>query len=153
MAKIKINQKEKENQELLEEIEKIKQSEDHKNMLEKKEKIIVLKGESQEKIFALKQLIDFKALANFFHINEEQMNILKNHKENFHANFEKDNGKMIIDLLDEAKLNNNTIITRTYHFRQSEQFGCLSIQLFIIQNFITQPDTVIQPDSFNIVIG
>ena len=108
----KINQKEKENQRLLDEIEKIKQSENYKNMLEKKEKISALKEESKQEIFALKQLLDFKALANFFHINEEQMHILKEHKENFHANFEKDNGKRIMDLLDESKLNNNTILEK-----------------------------------------
>jgi 2-succinyl-5-enolpyruvyl-6-hydroxy-3-cyclohexene-1-carboxylate synthase len=108
----KINQKEKENQRLLDEIEKIKQSENYKNMLEKKEKISALKEESKQEIFALKQVLDFKALANFFHINEEQMHILKEHKENFHANFEKDNGKRIMDLLDESKLNNNTVLEK-----------------------------------------
>ncbi|MCK5043567.1 hypothetical protein KAR52_01015 [Candidatus Pacearchaeota archaeon] len=108
----KINQKEKENKILLDEIEKIKQSENYKNMLEKKEKISVLKEESKSNIFALKQIIDFKALANFFHINEEQMGILKNHKENFHANFEKDDGRMIMDLIDEAKLSNSAILEK-----------------------------------------
>jgi hypothetical protein len=108
----KILQREEENKRLLNEIEKIKQSENYKNMLEKKEKISVLKEESKSRIFALKQLIDFKTLANFFHINEEQMSILKDHKENFHVNFEKDNGKMIVDLLDEAKLNTNIILEK-----------------------------------------
>jgi len=108
----KINQKEKENQRLLEEIERIKQSENYKNMLEKKEKISILKEESKDNIFALKQLIDFKALANFFHINEEQMNTLKDHKEDFHTNFKKDNGKKIMDLLDEAKLSTNEILEK-----------------------------------------
>jgi len=106
----KINQKEKENQRLLIEIEKIKQSQSYKEKLETKEKIASLKEELKNDIFRLKQLLDFKALANFFHINEEQMNILKNHKEDFQKNFQKDNGKMIIDLLDESKLNNNAIL-------------------------------------------
>lgn len=108
----KIDQKEKENLKLLDEIERIKQSEDHKNMLEKKEKISALKEESKENIFALQQLIDFKALANFFHISEEKMEILKVHRENFHANFEKDDGKRIMDLLDGAKLNTNIILEK-----------------------------------------
>ena len=108
----KINQKEKENQILLGEIEKIKQGEDYKNMLEKREKINVLREESKNTILTLKQLIDFKALANFFHINEEQMKILKNYKEDFYANFLKDNGKMIIDLLNESKLNNDKILEK-----------------------------------------
>jgi len=106
----KINQKEKENHRLFIEIEKIKQSQSYKENLETKEKIASLKEELKNDIFRLKQLLDFKALANFFHINEEQMNILKNHKEDFQKNFQKDNGKMIIDLLDESKLNNNAIL-------------------------------------------
>ena len=40
------------------------------------------------------------------------MKILKDHKEDFHTNFEKDNGKMIIDFLDEAKLNNDIILEK-----------------------------------------
>ena len=37
------------------------------------------------------------------------MNDLKNYRENFYFYFEKDKGKMILDLLDEAKLNNEII--------------------------------------------
>ena len=105
----KIDQKEKENQRLLNEIGEIKQSEDYKNMLEKKEKISTFKEESKNTILSLRQLIDFKALANFFHINQEQMKILKNHKEDFYTTFQKDQGKTIIDFLDESKLNNDGI--------------------------------------------
>ncbi|MCK5625075.1 hypothetical protein KAI04_04500 [Candidatus Pacearchaeota archaeon] len=108
----KIKQEEKDNQELLREIKEIKQSEDYKNMLEKKEKINVFKEESKNNILNLKQLIDFKALANFFHINKEQMKILKEYKENFQTNFEKDNGKQIISFLDESKLNNEEILEK-----------------------------------------
>jgi len=108
----KIKQDEKENQRCLTEIEKIKQSENYKNMLEKKEKLNILKEEFREKILTLKQLIDFKALTNFFHTNEKQMNILKEYKTDFYANFEQDNGKRILDLLKESKLNTNIISER-----------------------------------------
>lgn len=117
----KIIQKEKENQELSNEIQAIKQSEDYKNMLKKKEKINTLKQESKDNIFALKQLINFKALANFFHINEEQMSILKKHKENFYTNFEKDNGKNIMDLLDESKLNTLLILEKVNLIKAKKQ--------------------------------
>ena len=43
---------------------------------------------------------------------KEQMKILKNHKEDFQTNFRRDNGKTIIDFLDEAKLNNNKILEK-----------------------------------------
>ena len=108
----KIKQDEKENQRCLTEIEKIKQSENYKNMLEKKEKLNILKEEFREKILTLKQLIDFKALTNFFHTNEKQMNILKEYKTDFYTNFEQDNGKRILDLLKESKLNTNIISER-----------------------------------------
>ena len=108
----KIKQDEKENQRCLTEIEKIKQSENYKNMLEKKEKLNILKEEFREKILTLKQLIDFKALTNFFHTNEKQMNILKEYKTDFYTNFEQDNGKRILDLLEESKLNTNIISER-----------------------------------------
>jgi len=108
----KIKSKEEENKKLLEEVEKIKKSSDYLESLITQKKIESLKQELKNDIFRLKQLIDFKALANFFHINQEQMNILKNHKEDFYTNFQKDNGKMIIDFLDEAKLNNNTILEK-----------------------------------------
>ncbi len=105
----RINQKEKEHQRLLEEIKKIKQGDNHKYMLEKKEKLNTLKKEISDDIFALKQLINFKALANFFHINEKQMSVLKDCKEDFHVNFEKDYGKKIVELLNESKLNTDAI--------------------------------------------
>ena len=108
----KIKHKEEENKKLSEEIEKIKKSGNYLEHLKNKKKIESLKEELKNDIFSLKQLLDFKALANFFHINKEQMIILKNHKENFQENFQKDNGKMIIDLLDEAKLNNNAILEK-----------------------------------------
>ncbi len=108
----KIKHEEEENKKLLEEIEKIKKSVNYLEHLKNQKKIESLKEELKNDIFRLKQLLDFKALANFFHINQGQMNILKDHKEYFQTNFQKDNGKMIIDLLDEAKLNNNTILEK-----------------------------------------
>jgi len=108
----KIKNKEEENKRFLEEIENIKKSPNHLERLKTQEKIESLEEELKDDIFKLKQLLDFKALANFFHINKEQMDLLKNHKEDFQTNFRKDNGKIIIDLLDEAKLNNSTILEK-----------------------------------------
>ncbi|MCK4647693.1 hypothetical protein KAT24_02075 [Candidatus Pacearchaeota archaeon] len=108
----KISEKEEENRILKEKVEEIKRGQNYLDFLANQKRVESLKSESKKDILELKQLLDFKALANFFHINEEQMNILKNHKEDFYTNFQKDNGKMIIDLLDEAKLNNNTILEK-----------------------------------------
>lgn len=105
----KITEKKEENKKILEEIEKIKKSEDYLKDLGKQEKIKLLEEELEKDILGLRQLIDFKALANFFHIFEKQMNIVKVHREDFQASFKKDNGKSILDLLNESKLNNEVI--------------------------------------------
>lgn len=101
--------KEKEREEMLVEIEKIKKSAEYLEMKEKEEKIKILKDELGKEIFSLKQTIDFKALGNFYHIFEEEMNLVNAHKENFQINFQKDNGKNLLRLLDGAKLNNKNI--------------------------------------------
>ncbi|MBA7634759.1 hypothetical protein ES703_42349 [subsurface metagenome] len=105
----KITEKKEENKKILEKIEKIKKSEDYIKNLERQEKIKLFEEELEKELLSLKQLIDFKALANFFHIFEEEMSIVKAHKENFQTRFRKDDGKSIIRLLNEAKLNNEAI--------------------------------------------
>ena len=119
--KKKINEKEEENKKLLEEIEKIKKSPNYLERLSTQKKIESLKEELKDDIFSLKQLLDFKALTNFFHINKEQMIILKAHKEDFQTNFQKDNGKMIVAFLNEAKLNNNAILEKVNLIRSKIQ--------------------------------
>ncbi|MEK6847665.1 MAG: hypothetical protein AABX50_00895, partial [Nanoarchaeota archaeon] len=58
------------------------------------------------------QLIDFKALGNFYHIFEDKIQIVKAHRDDFQANFQKDSGKTILNLLEIAKLNNKSISDR-----------------------------------------
>jgi hypothetical protein len=108
----KISEKEEENRILKEKVEEIKNSQNYLDFLASQKRVESLKSESKEGILELKQLIDFKILANFFHINPEQMKIVKNHKEDFYGHFIKDDGKSIISLLDEAKLNNDKIIEK-----------------------------------------
>ena len=98
-----------ESQKLSEEIEKIKESPAYLERLKIQEKIGSLKEEVKKDIFELKQSLNFKALANFFHTSEERMKRVKEHKEEFQFNFEKDKGETIIELLDKSKLNKDTI--------------------------------------------
>jgi len=105
----KINEKEKENKRFFKEIEIIKKSKDYLKNLEKQTKIKLLEEELEKDIFSLSQLVDFKKLANFFHIFNEQMEIIKAHRKDFQTNFRKDGGQSIIKLLDESKLNNKEI--------------------------------------------
>jgi len=105
----KIKEISDEKDEILVKIEKIKKSEDYIKNLERQKQIKTFGEELEKDLLGLKQFIDFKALADFFHIFEEQMNIVKDHKENFQTSFRKDEGESIVRLLDESKLNNETI--------------------------------------------
>ncbi len=107
--KDEIKNKEKQREEATEEIEKIKKSKEYLEMQEKNEKLKILKNESEKDISDLRQDIDFKALGNFYHIFEDKMNLVKAHLENFNANFHKDNGKTILELIEAAKLPNKNI--------------------------------------------
>jgi len=107
-----IKEKEEEIKVLEQYLKKIKISQAHLENLDKQKKIKALEEESKKEILELKQFLDFKDLASFFHINHRQMKMVKEHKENFEKNFKKDNGEAIIELLTEAKLNNNLILEK-----------------------------------------
>ncbi|MAG78855.1 hypothetical protein CMI40_00570 [Candidatus Pacearchaeota archaeon] len=112
-----ISEKEKENRILKENLEEVKTSNVYLENLAKQDKIKFLREELKKDIFEFRQLLDFKALASFFRINPEQMRMVKDHRENFQLNFEKDNGKVIIELLDEAKLSNDIIFKKIKQIR------------------------------------
>ena len=101
--------KEKENKEILTEIEEIKKNPEHLEILKLQEKASTLKKELEKDIFSLGQIVDFRALGNFYHIFEDKMEILKSHRNDFTSSFLKDNGKNITSLLENAKLNNKII--------------------------------------------
>src|SRR3989338_1335741 len=104
-----ITNKEKENTEILQKTEEIKKSPEHLEILKLQEKTTTLKNELEKDIFSLGQIIDFRALGNFYHIFEDKMQILKSHRNDFTSSFLKDDGKNITSLLENAKLNNKII--------------------------------------------
>lgn len=97
------------NKNILEEIEKIKKSSRYIENLKKQEEIKSSEKELRNEINNLKQLVDLKALANIFHGNKKKWDIIKDYKDNFQTTLEKDNGVSILNLLEEANLNNETI--------------------------------------------
>jgi len=105
----KIKEKEGEKKKLKEKVEEIKQSPDYLEKLESQKKVKALKEKLEREILELKQLLDFKALGSFFHVNPEQMKIVKAHKEDFNGQFTKDSGTALVGLLDEAKLKNELV--------------------------------------------
>ena len=94
---------------VLNKIEESKKSDSYVENLKKQEELKLMEEELEKQIYKLKELIDFKALGNVFHVSEGRMGLVKAHKEDFQTNFQKDNGKNILSLLNEAKLNTEMI--------------------------------------------
>jgi hypothetical protein len=105
----KIIQKGRETKEILIRIEDLKNSPKYMENLEKEKLIQAKEKEVEKSISDLKQLINFKALSNFFHIFEDKMMIVKLYRDNFSGEFKKDNGDNILNLLNESKLNTEQI--------------------------------------------
>ena len=105
----KIPEKEIEIKDILENISKIKASSDYLENLEKERLVQLEEKEVEKEIYSLKELIDFKALLNFFHIFEDKMTIVKLYKEDFQKELKNDKGSRLLKLLNESKLNTEKI--------------------------------------------
>jgi len=104
-----------------ERLENIKKSEEYLEN-QKKEQELKIKKENQEKnISNLKQLINFKSLANFYHKYEKEMNIVKEYKENFKYTLKRKKGEDIINLLIESKLHTQEISEQIEKINKTEQ--------------------------------
>jgi len=114
----KLEEKEKQIKNIKKELEEIKKGKDYLENLSNKRKIQSLEDGLKKELMNLKQLIDFKAMANFFHINAGQMEMLKSHREDFQTNFQKDSGNSILGLLEEAKLNNKNILEKVHSIKE-----------------------------------
>jgi len=103
-------EKENEGKKISKKIEEIKKSDDYIKNLSKKEKIKILKEDLEKEIFELKQIIDFKGLANFYHIFEDKMELVKEYRDNFQTEFKKNEGENVLkSLLENSNLNNEQI--------------------------------------------
>jgi len=91
------------------EIEKIKNSDSFIEQERKKELIEGKKQEIETNLQELKEKIDFKALANFYHSFEKEMAVVKSYRDNFKLAFQKDAGKDLIELLEESGIEKNLI--------------------------------------------
>lgn len=134
----KIKENEEENKNLKQSLEEIKKSPAYLDNLSKEKEIESLREEIKKNIMELKKLIDFKALANIFHISE-QMKTVKNFKGDFQTNFKKDKGETIINLLDEANLNNDAI---------KEKINLIRTKIEKVENY--EPEDLTQEVSLKI---
>ena len=85
------------------------------------EKVKSLEEDLEKEILNLKQLIDFKSLSNFFHIFENEMKIVKIHREDFSTEFKKDDGEKILRLVNEAKLNSEDIEEKIIQIKSKKE--------------------------------
>ncbi|MFH1326829.1 MAG: hypothetical protein ABIH59_01750 [archaeon] len=136
----KISSIKEKDKKLLEEIENLKKSKEYLENLEKKDKVKSIKEKLEQEISNLRQLIDFKALTNFFHINKEDMSIVKEHKEDFKKEFKKDNGERILNLLNESNLITQNISSKL------EQINEKNKEIIKIQGSIKKDETEVLLD-------
>lgn len=68
-----------------------------------KENATVKKGEIEKEIYGLKNTIDFKNLARFFHSDPKKMIIINDYEKDFNRIFEKNDEKSILNLIDDSK--------------------------------------------------
>lgn len=87
-----------------EKIQEIKKSEKFSEEMIKKEEIENKKHELEEEINKIREIVDFKLLANFFHSFKKEMNMINAYKENFKQAFSKTDGEDLLALLREAKI-------------------------------------------------
>lgn len=120
-----------------EEIENIKKSERFLAESKKKEELEKKKEELEKEIYKLREIIDFKSLANFFHSFQKEMEVIKMYKENFKNSFQRVNGEDILSLLKEAKLQNINILQKIEEITKKkkeindlvfEDFGIINIE-------------------------
>jgi len=107
-----IDDKQEENKRISKEIKKIKKSSEYLEHLKTVEECKSLKENLEKEFINLTQLIDLKALGNFYHIFEDKIERVKAYRNEFKINFEKDNGKEILDLLNISKLNTEEISSK-----------------------------------------
>jgi hypothetical protein len=112
----------KENQQELQiAVDRVKETREYEENAEKRERIQVARMELEAKISKLREAVNFKALNNVFHVNEKRMRIVNDFKENFSSEFRKDNGETLLMLLEEANLNEKTILNKINEIRTLER--------------------------------
>jgi len=116
----KIRQNEKEKQELKQKIQEIKETKEYKENLEKKQKIQSFGNDLEKTILNMKQYINFKELANFFHVFPEKIKKVKEYKDNFLKKFKEDKQE-IISLLEESGLKSKSVSEKLEKIREIQE--------------------------------
>jgi hypothetical protein len=115
-----IDENKEKKEKLFKKIDEIKKSEGYNENLKIQMKLKNLQEELENLILDLKQKIDFKELANFFHIFPENIKVVKEYKENFLKKF-KQNKENILSLINEANLKNSVISEKLEKIEEKEK--------------------------------
>jgi len=91
-------------EEIENQITNIKNSKEYKEEIKQKNRIDQENINLTTQLNNLKKIIDFKDLAHKYHSIEKEMNIIKDHRDNFQAAFEKDNGKNLEELTNKKSI-------------------------------------------------
>lgn len=131
----KINNFEKDMKNNEEEISNIKKSEKFLEANKKKEELKSKRRELEKDILNLGGIINFKALANFYHIFEEKMSVIKEYRENFKQTFQKTKGEDIMLLLRESKLYDINILNKFQEIEEKrKEIGNIIIEEIGLEN-------------------
>jgi hypothetical protein len=103
------------------EINKIKESQEYTEHKKKNQELKIKNQELEKDTNYLKQLINFKSLANYYHKYEKEMNTVKEYKENFKQTLNKTKGEELLHLLKESKLHTENISSLIDKINNTEQ--------------------------------
>jgi hypothetical protein len=103
------------------ETEKIKSSENYKKEISLEAELNVKNEELEKEAYRLKDMIDFKKLANLFHYDSKKMTTINEYKLNFINIFKKDKLLSLVPLLDEANMADSFITQKTNEIMKREK--------------------------------
>jgi len=103
------------------ETEKLKSSENYRKEISLEAEINVRNEELEKEAYKLKDMIDFKKLANLYHYDSKKMTTINEYKLNFINIFKKDKLLSLIPLLDEANMADSYISQKTNEIMKKEK--------------------------------
>ncbi len=103
------------------EIEKVKSQDSYVREVSLEAEIKIKNEELQKEIYELKNLINFKKLANVFHYDSKKMSTINEYKLNFINAFQRDKLLSLIPLLNDANITDSHLSKKTNIIMQKEK--------------------------------
>lgn len=102
-------------------IETLKKSEEYTRMMQTRRQTQTAKSHLEDLYTQLRQLIDFKALAQEFHGSQRYMAVVKAHRDDFMTTVAQDSGEALLDLLREANLSSEEISSTIVRIKELKE--------------------------------